>query len=452
LIVPAAASGNPLALQWYDTNNIAQVGQTSTNLDIVNDTTSDSYYLVATNVYGAATSSVVAVTVDSGPAVIITQPPSVTYAAAGGATSISVGAYGTAPLSYQWQYFNGSSWANLTDNGRIVGSQSSVLNITNVYTSDVGAYQVVVDNLSSSITSSVANISIVGVLPVTFYNGQQWFLPSGSSDARFANNELFLTTNNGVTGEGQASYFFQIPQYIGAFQASFTYIAGYGSTLPMADGMAFVLQDDTRGTSAIGSAGANLCVGGITPSFELELNIYNGNGLGGCGYCVADDGVIGNTTGTGAVNLTNAVANLGPGDPITISMLYANGQMALTFTDLVAATSFSTNLNVGNLPTILGNNTAYVGFTASCGGDNANQTITNFSFVSIPQAYLTLTNGNVTVAWPGSMMGYTLQEANNLLTPNWQNVTSQAILTNNVNYFITSTNGSSQFYRLVLFP
>lgn len=63
LTVPVGVSGNPLAIQWYDTNGVAIGGQTSATLSIPNIQTSDAYYLVATNIYGSVTSSIAVVNV-----------------------------------------------------------------------------------------------------------------------------------------------------------------------------------------------------------------------------------------------------------------------------------------------------------------------------------------------------------------------------------------------------
>lgn len=63
LTVPVGVSGNPLAIQWYDTNGLAIGGQTSATLSIPNIQTSDAYYLVATNIYGSVTSSIAVVNV-----------------------------------------------------------------------------------------------------------------------------------------------------------------------------------------------------------------------------------------------------------------------------------------------------------------------------------------------------------------------------------------------------
>ncbi len=63
LTVPAGLLGNPLAIQWYDTNGVAIAGQTSATLSVPNIQANDAYYLVATNIYGSVTSSQVVVNV-----------------------------------------------------------------------------------------------------------------------------------------------------------------------------------------------------------------------------------------------------------------------------------------------------------------------------------------------------------------------------------------------------
>jgi hypothetical protein len=76
--VPVGLSGNPLVIQWYDTNGIAIAGQTGTTLSIPNIQTSDVYFVVATNIYGSVTSSPVVVNVIS----INTNPTNITFSAA----------------------------------------------------------------------------------------------------------------------------------------------------------------------------------------------------------------------------------------------------------------------------------------------------------------------------------------------------------------------------------
>jgi hypothetical protein len=340
--------------------------------------------------------------------------------------------YGTLPLSYQWQFSNALGWVNLSDNARITGAVSNVLTISDVQGGDAGNYQLVVTNSFGAATSSVATLNIAGVLPLTF-TGYGW---TANGSARFANGSVTLT-DPGVNGNG--SYFFELPLYIGAFTSSFTYQVGGNMA---ADGTTFCLQND--GPTSLGSAGGQLGYGGITPSVALELNIYSGNGVGGVGYSFNENGTIGPTAPPGSIVLNS-------GDPIDVTVTYANGELALTFTDSNTITSFSTNLVVPDLTQILGATSAYVGFTGSYGALTSVQTVSNFKFVSIPPATIQLTNGaNALISWPGSVLGYVLQENSNLSSTNWLNLTNESIVSNGLNQISIPITGSHSFYRLIL--
>jgi hypothetical protein len=349
----------------------------------------------------------------------------------------TVSALGTQPFYYQWQ-FGGS---NLSDNSRITGSHSSNLTIANAQTSDAGNYQVIVTNVDGAATSSLAMLIIDS--EVSFdVTGLGW-AANGSAQVT-GSNVVTLTSPSGLGGNG--GFFFQYPQYIGAFDASFTYQAGGNMA---ADGVTFCLQDDPRGTAALGSAGGGLGVGNgglITPSVELELNIYTNNGVGGEGYSFNTNGTIGPTTAPGSVVLAG-------GDPINVTVNYALGRLSLLFTDAVASTSFSTNLYVGDLTALLGTNSAYVGFTGAYGGSTAIQTISNFTFLSIPLAGIQLLNGSdAVIYWPGAAAGYVVQQNPSLTTTNWANVTNAQILTNGLNQVTVPATASNMFYRLIYTP
>src|SRR5262245_47865413 len=72
---------------------------------------------------------------------IVSQPAS-QFITASNPVVFSVTAQSSAPLSYQW-LGNGT---NLTDDGRIFGSQSNVLTISSALPGDAGPYQVIVSN------------------------------------------------------------------------------------------------------------------------------------------------------------------------------------------------------------------------------------------------------------------------------------------------------------------
>ncbi|HEY1718450.1 MAG TPA: choice-of-anchor tandem repeat GloVer-containing protein [Verrucomicrobiae bacterium] len=366
------------------------------------------------------------------------------YAYVGGTVSNSVTITSPTTAGYHWQ-FNG---ANLTDNANITGSQSNVLTLSNVQAGEAGNYQVVITNVAGSITSSVAALTVVGNDPIGFNgSGFGWTASQTGTFTTPVISGNLLTLTDGGGSEGR-SFFFDSPQYIGGFQATFTYqdVGGGG-----ADGAAFVLQNDPRGSSASGTGGGDLGVGGtnaITPSAELELNLYTGNGET-VGYTFLTngltgvDGVNGNYHSPGGVNLTS-------GDPINVTLHYAQGQLAFTFTDAVARTSFSTNLNVGNLTNIVGGATAYIGFTGGDGGVASTQTISNFSFVSIPTAVISVSSGNTVISWPSEIMGYALQKNAGLGTSNWTAVTNQATVVNGQNRVTVPLTTTTEFYRLVL--
>ncbi len=102
--------------------------------------------------------------------------------------------------------------------------------------------------------------------------------------------------------------FFQYPLYIQNFYASFIYQVSSGSN-NSADGATFCIQNDPRGAEAEGEQGSGLGVGAtspaappgtspITPSVEVELNIYVANALGGVGIALGTNGSVSNVTST----------------------------------------------------------------------------------------------------------------------------------------------------------
>ena len=89
---------------------------------------------------------------------IATQPQSLIRSTAVPTNAVfSVGALGSAPLSYRWR-FNG---ANLTDSPpRITGAATATLTLTNLTTADSGSYTVVVTNAVAAVTSQVATLAV----------------------------------------------------------------------------------------------------------------------------------------------------------------------------------------------------------------------------------------------------------------------------------------------------
>jgi autotransporter-associated beta strand protein len=232
-------------------------------------------------------------------------------------------------------------------------------------------------------------------------NGTGWTINNnGSGGVAFpAPDVLQLTSaaNNEAT-----SAFYNLPvQPTAGFTATFTYqMTPNGNP---ADGVCFVLQNDTRGPSSLGAAGGGFGYSGIKPSLAVALNVYSG-AAGGRGTQLLTNGTVtANTNPGGAFN------NLTSGDPIQIMLAYdpVAHQLTENALDLTTnATSSITYSNV-NLATTLGGTSAFVGFTGATGGANAQQQVSGFSYV--PTAGATGNYANVFQATTGTTSNWAVQ-------------------------------------------
>jgi hypothetical protein len=82
--------------------------------------------------------------IPGGTAPIITNAPTTHFVRANANTSFTVGAVGTPPLAYQWQ-FNGTNMANKTN---------TTLSLLNVQPTNSGIYSVIITNGSGSISTN----------------------------------------------------------------------------------------------------------------------------------------------------------------------------------------------------------------------------------------------------------------------------------------------------------
>jgi Concanavalin A-like lectin/glucanases superfamily/Immunoglobulin domain/Immunoglobulin I-set domain len=149
------AVGAPtLKYQWLK-NGSALTGKTSSSLPFSSILPGDAgnYSVIVTNNYGAVTSSIVALAVQSGPPLILTQPQSLSRYQGRPAT-FTVTAGGTTPLSYQW-YFNGST--------PIAGANSSSYSLASVQPVNAGNYSCTITNLYG--TTNTVSVALT-VLPV----------------------------------------------------------------------------------------------------------------------------------------------------------------------------------------------------------------------------------------------------------------------------------------------
>jgi hypothetical protein len=147
------ASLTPLAYQCTK-NGIPIAGQTATNFMISPLATNNTgnYAVVITNSAGATTSSVIALTVLSGPPVFLQKPVALQRFVGANATFTSVPA-GSLPLSYQWSF----------NNTPIPGATGASYTVNQVGAGDVGNYSLLVTNRFGSTNSGNVTLTLIPV-------------------------------------------------------------------------------------------------------------------------------------------------------------------------------------------------------------------------------------------------------------------------------------------------
>jgi hypothetical protein len=343
---------------------------------------------------------------------------------------------GSAPFTNSWQ----SNGIPLVNGGRISGATSDTLTIANAQTNDEANYQFFVTNSTGHSSSSVSTL-IVENEPLFNTNGGNWTAngtPAGTPTyvPSVAGNVLTLTT--AVNGEA-TSFFFDTPMYIGAFQAKFTY---QDVTKNGADGMAFCLQNDPRGLSAVGPGGNDLAYTGITPSAALGMELFGE--VGSVGWIYLTNGA------TAASYNSPFPVNLASGDPIDWTVTYNGSSITLTMFDETTSGAYTNTFSVGSLATVLGGDTAYIGFTGATGGYNALQNISNFSFVPVPVLSAATSGKNVLLTWPTAIGGYVLEQSSSLSAPNWTALPGPYNLVGGHYQAVVPSAAGNQFFRLVV--
>ncbi len=191
--------------------------------------------------------------------------------------------------------------------------------------------------------------------------------------AALSGNKLRLT--NGATYQA-ASAFSNSPVSVQSFTNDFT----FQITNPSADGLMFVLQD--QGLSALGGIGIDLGYGngasGIQRSVGIKFDIYNndGEGINSTGLYIN-----GARPTAPATDLTSSGVNLHSGNPFHVHMVYNGSTLAVTITDTVTSATATQNYTV-NIPSVVGANAAFAGFTAGTGGLSATQDILTWTLTT----------------------------------------------------------------------
>jgi hypothetical protein len=348
---------------------------------------------------------------------------------AGTPMTFSVNAQGAVPLHYQWS----------NQNGQISGATSTSYSF--IALPGTNSYSVgITNNVGGIVSSTAVVIGVTNAPPLIVLDNTDWTLNNnGSVTPAINNGVLSLTDGNGSEA---CSAFQNVAQYIGGFVASFTYVSPGG-----ADGTTFCLQNSSTGPSALGAPGGAFGYQGITPSVAFEMNIYTGSAYGGIGIRVATNGA----SSQGLVS--TAPVNIASGDSIYVQLYYMNGVMQVLLVDPTVPATYTSSYSV-NVPAVVGNNAAYIGFTAADGGISSVQTVSNLLFSYSTPPILTLAQGapgKVVVSWPVSVSSlFTLMQSSSLTGPWSPAVPVSSGIVGLQNQATLSTGGSASFYKLQL--
>ena len=133
--------------------NSGAAGPNSSSVQFLT-TSGGNYFIVVSGLNGARGIAHLNYSLSAGlpplPPILTAQPPPL-LAATQTAVALSVVASGTAPLAYQW-------WRN---NSRLSQQTNATLLLRSTRISDSGNYTVVVTNLSGSVTSAPANVTVI---------------------------------------------------------------------------------------------------------------------------------------------------------------------------------------------------------------------------------------------------------------------------------------------------
>src|SRR5579863_1018386 len=211
--------------------------------------------------------------------------------------------------------------------------------------------------------------------PVGFSSSASLMTFNGSTGL----DDTRLQLTSGLANQAGSAWF-NTPQNIQNFTNDFT----FQLSNPSADGMTFTIQN--TGLTALGPAGGGLGYGpsdpggavGIGKSIAIKFDLYDNDGEGNNSTGLYTNGA---SPTVPAISLSSSGINLHSGDEMSVHMVYNGTTLSMTITDAVAAATFTTSWTV-NIPSIVGGNTAYVGFTGGTGGLTSSQKIENWTFVS----------------------------------------------------------------------
>ena len=234
----------------------------------------------------------------------------------------------------------------------------------------------------SSVASAYYQMAVNGTPTINFPNGfsgaSNLVTTTGSAALSGSNVQLTDTAHNAEAGAA----WFDTPVNVQSFTTNFTVnLTGPAN----ANGFTFTIQNQnpastdtgstvvSGGPTTVSSAASGLGYEGMNSSVAVVFDLYDGSGsLTGLYYNGA------NPTAS-PVDMSSSL-NLHSGHPFAVTIAYNGMSLTLTMTDTATDASFSHTWENVDIPTTVGGDTAYVGFTAGTGGLTALQDVSSWTF------------------------------------------------------------------------
>jgi hypothetical protein len=256
----------------------------------------------------------------------------------------------------------------------IANSGSSTMTISTSSSTPSGAYTVAVTGVTGPLSHTTVATLVVQSAGAAGLNFGTGFTAAGmqfNGHTKLNGSRLQLTDSSAI--DEVASAFWKTPVNVKSFTNDFTFQV----TNPNADGFTFTIQG--VGPTAIGAFGSTLGYGGspgIASSVAVKFDLHDNAGEGNNSTGLYTDGA----TPTLPATTIGGGVNLHSGDILQVQMSYDGATLTMTITDTITPTdTFTTSWPI-DIPSTVGANTAYVGFTAGTGGSTATQEILGWIF------------------------------------------------------------------------
>ncbi len=256
-----------------------------------------------------------------------------------------------------------------TTNGTTPTTSSTLYTgaITVSATETLEAIAVAAGYANSSVATAAYTIN-TGTLTVNYASG---FTTTGINlnMATVSGGALVLT--DGGSAEERSAWT-TAPINVQKFTTDFT----FQQTTANADGFTFTIQDAPKGIYALGTNGGGLGYAGIASSVAVKFDLFSNSGEGADSTGFYTNGA---SPTVPSVDMSTSAINLHSGDIMHAHITYDGTTLTLTITDTVTNGTFTTSTAI-NIPTTVGANTAYVGFTGGTGGLTATQKILTWTY------------------------------------------------------------------------